>query len=108
MSKSKIVVINSTDRIGVLESSSQFTVRVQPAITNACKVSLAFAIIPNSTYNITADNNLISYDDGSVITSTIPPGSYNATTLAAEVASVMTANGSQTYSVIYNATTYHY
>lgn len=108
MSKSKIVVINSADRIGTLEASNQFTVKIQPAILNASRVSLAFVILPNSTYNITTSNNSISWDDGSVITSQIPVGSYNATTLASAVAAQMTATGSQTYTVTYNATTYHY
>ena len=108
MSRTNIVVINSVDRLSPLETSSQFTVAVRPAIVNAKSVALMYAIIPNSTYNITAANNSLSFDDGSVITVNIPPGSYNTTTLAATIAATMTAAGSQTYTVTYNPTTYHY
>lgn len=108
MSNSKLIVINSADRLSPLENSNQFTIRIRPAIVNACHILLAFCIIPNSTYNITSNNNKLSFDDGSVITISIPPGSYNVTNLASTIAAAMTAAGSQTYTVIYNPITYHY
>ena len=108
MSKTSIIVINSLDRINPFDSSTRFTVKIRPAIQGATSVSLAYVLIPNSTYNITAANNLLSFDDGAVRTIAIPPGSYTTTTLGTTIAAAMTAAGSQTYTVTYNPITYHY
>jgi hypothetical protein len=51
---------------------------------------------------------VLSFDDGSVVSITIQPGSYNTASLASTIAAAMTAAGSQTYTVTYNPITYHY
>jgi hypothetical protein len=106
--RKSILVISSEDKLSPLETSSRFTVRIRPAITSALSCRLLFAIIPNSTYNVNTTNNVFVFDDGSVRTLQIAPGSYTAATLATAVAAAMTAAGAQTYTVVYNAQTYHY
>ena len=61
-SSSNIIVINSKDRINPFDKSNRFSIKVNPSI-HAKSVTLDYAIIPNNTYNITSNNNLLSFDD---------------------------------------------
>ena len=106
--RSTLLVVSSEDRVNITETSTQFTVRIRPAINNARRVSLAWSIIPNTTYNVTSSNNTLYWFDAAAATATIAPGSYTATSLATAVAAAMTAAGSQAYTVTYSGTTYHY
>ena len=108
MHRSNLIVINSADRINQFDSSNRFTVKVYPSVQNARKISLEYVQIPNSTYNITSNNNKLSFDDTSTYTIDITPGSYTATTLATQIAAQMNAVGARTYTVTYDPTTYHY
>jgi hypothetical protein len=108
-SKNTLLVIDSEDKLSAVETTSRFTVRVKPAIVGARRVSLAFAILPNTTYNVNSSNNVLSWSDGTgTHTVSVTPGSYNTTNLGTTIASTMTATGSQTYTVAYNSITYHY
>ena len=61
-SSSNIIVINSRDRINPFDLSTRYSVKVNPSF-HAKSVTLDYAIIPNNTYNITSNNNLLSFDD---------------------------------------------
>ncbi len=107
--KNRILVLSSEDKVLSSDTTNQFTLRVRPAVLNARAVTLLWAIIPNSTYNINQYNNRLYFTDGGgAHTITITAGSYNTTTLGAAIAAAMTAAGAQTYTVAYDAGTYHY
>jgi hypothetical protein len=106
--KHKILVISSEDKIYSTDNTNQFTVQIRPAINHATRVTLAWAIIPNSTYNINQYNNQLYFTDGGgAHTLTITSGSYNTTNLGSTIAAAMTAAGSQAYTLAYNPITYH-
>ncbi len=55
---------------------------------------------------ITQDNNLLDFDEGSgEITITIPVGIYSPKQISDKIASLLTAAGIQTYSCVFNRTT---
>jgi len=57
------------------------------------KIALLSASIPNTTYNVTATNNTIYWNDGSARTATVSAGYYNATELAVAMKTAMDAVG---------------
>lgn len=107
--KNRILVLSSEDKVLSSDTTNQFTLHVRPAVLRARAVSLLWAIIPNSTYNINQYNNTLYFTDGGgAHTITITPASYNTTTLGAAITAAMTSAGSQAYTVAYDASTYHY
>jgi hypothetical protein len=75
--------------------------------THYSSVKLIDVAIPQSFYNFTSANNLISFQEGgtgTTYTVTITPGSYNKSTLTTELTSQLNSVGTGTYTVTYNST----
>jgi hypothetical protein len=70
------------------------------------KWELTYGQIPVTGFNIVSGNNVIDFMDATgTYASTIPPGYYTPTTLAAAVATVMSASSTQVYTTAVSATT---
>lgn len=103
-----------TIRVSSLEassgSSSDFILDVSKhQLHGITRVRMLKATVPNTMYNITSRNNkitAISTGAGGTFTATLTPGQYDATTLATEIATQMTASdGTNTYTGTYSTTT---
>lgn len=74
---------SSYNRDGVLSTSSKFEIELKYAKNHIKKVLLRRAVIPNTIYNINANNNTFSFTiSATTYTGTITPGVYTATSLA--------------------------
>ena len=69
-------------------------------------IRLNTIILPLSFLNVHNENNVLRFGDGGQDrTATLQPGQYSGTQIADEVARVLTENGSQTYTVHFDALT---
>src|ERR1700679_3553551 len=77
------------------------------AVASAKRVKLLSCTLPNVIYNIDATNNQLYVGGGfGESTQTIPPGSYDTTTLPTAITTAMTTAGLTGVTVTYSATTY--
>ena len=97
------LLIQSKDRIS--GNPSDFVIQVPP-MNRVRDVNVVSASVPNTIYNITADNNTIYWYAGSdPLSATIAPGAYSITALTAALVTAMIAADPNEYSVSYNYTT---
>lgn len=102
-----LVLVNSADR--VTGTATNFRVLLKDPIKSAKSVELLQALIPNTAYNITTDNNVINFNDGAAKSATIPVGGYSAASLATQIASSLTtASGVITFSCSFSTTTFKF
>ena len=104
----RTLTINSQDRTLQSPSSTDFYVDIIPGISYASKFTLLNAMIPNTTYNVTAANNTIYWQEAGPtnFSATISPGAYSITTLLSSVVAAMNAVGTPTYTATYNPITF--
>lgn len=110
MNESKIV-IHSKDRSLFSNSSSDFDIKLPLPLINVEHVELDYCQIPTTFYNVTENNNVLSWREngGSQLFANIPVGYYTANNLISEVASLMTqTSGVRTYQGLYNSQTFKY
>ncbi len=98
--KNMLFTINSADRIISANSSTNFTVNL-PVTANVSKAELMEVQLPNTYYNVNSYNNVLSWNDGSLKTITVPPGAYNINQLVTEIQTLMNSVSSG-YTVTYN------
>lgn len=103
---SRILHINSRYRDNGTYDS--FTMNINEPPTQYSSVKLIDVAIPQSFYNFTSANNVITFQEGgtgTIYTATITPGSYSTSTLTTELTSELnSAGGTGTYTVTYNST----
>lgn len=112
------LLIRSADRLSSSNSSADFQVKFSQTIfipipDQLSSVSLVYASIPNTIYNITSSNNSINWNDGSsTLTTTIPVGSYSSSTLSSTLATAMTTSssghGNLTITISFSTLTYFF
>ena len=103
------VVVNSHERLSSSASSTDFEVILYSTLSNVSKIQLNWIQIPNSIYNISSSNNIVTFTENATLkTATIPVSAYNSDELATELASILTtaSGGYNTYTVTYNTETY--
>lgn len=102
--KIRIKVGGTTKDITVTSSNNSLS-GIRDAINNA-SVSVTASLV-DSGFVVTASNKTIKFTEGvSTYTVTLTEGTYTASSLAAEIKRAMEAgNGSNTYTVAYDATT---
>ncbi|HRP37071.1 MAG TPA: hypothetical protein PLS50_04630 [Candidatus Dojkabacteria bacterium] len=104
MQKSRIIHVNSRYRdTGTYDN---FTLSINEPPLKYSSVKLLDVSIPQSFYNFTSSNNVITFQEGgtgTVYTATITPGAYGATTLTTELTTQLNAaGGTGTYTATYN------
>lgn len=102
----KMLLIDSRDRLSYSNSSSDFTIELPEAITNIERVRLVAANVPNTIYNVRSTNNIIRWTRGSAFTYTIPEGAYTVTNLLSTIQTGMNAADANSYTLTYSSTTY--
>lgn len=105
--KTQDICISSRDRLSSSPSTSDFIVQLPEQVLNVCQVELIDVQLPNVFYNITTNNQILTwvYNDGSdhTLTYTIPAGCYDINTLVTKIQAGMNGAGdANTYSVTYN------
>lgn len=97
------IIISSRDR--EFGTTNNFSVRMNN-ITHIEKLSIRKIVIPMTWYPINQFNNRLDFNDGTLRPITIPEGVYTASSLAAEIQSLMNASPSAlTFTVVFNNVT---
>lgn len=104
-------VINSQDRnSAVYPSVSQYRIELRQPYIDVVSVELLYAALPLSVYNVSANENIINFEEvaGHPLEAIVPIGNYpDTTTLAASVAASLNAASANavTYTASINALT---
>jgi hypothetical protein len=97
--------LSSKERETSSASSSDFRLKLSRAISAGETYTLVYAHIPQTIYNIDAQNNSFVFNDGVERQVTLPNGFYTASTVTTALQSVMNAVSSQTFTVTLDDTT---
>jgi hypothetical protein len=109
----KLIFVNSADRTVLSLSSSAFHVELNRSYNCVQSIRLISYEIANTIYNINNVNNTLRFVENSgasIINVTLTNGSYNASTLATHIQTLMNTNTANaiTYTVVYDSITFKY
>ena len=87
---------------------NDYVVDTNIVFRNVTSISLLSCVLPNTIYNIYANNNLIHFQEtnGVDLIATIPPGNYDETTLPVAIKTALETAGNSVYNVSIDATTH--
>ncbi len=101
----KQLYINSRDRSS--GTSSNFLYKLERPIDHVQRLGVRRVILPFSYYAFTANNNIITFDEGGgALTATINPGNYTRAEIETEIKTRMDTAGADTYTVNISQNTY--
>ena len=109
--ETRLLFINSADRTSNSVSSTDFEIEFFHRELRFHRFRVRKVLIPKLLYNVDANNNVVSFNDGTPLTATLQNGTYRTIDeLAAEIVSKMTTESaaggsSQTFSYSYNSIT---
>ena len=89
------LVINSADRVA--GNINSFAVKLPNSVPDAASLRLVYFRGPNIMFNVTSNNNKISFNIGTDYTTIITPGAYTIDQLLTEVATTMNAQNNNSF-----------
>jgi hypothetical protein len=99
------IIVNSKYKDADSKSVGDMFYTLHRKIDNVKKIEIMSLQVPFTFYAFTALNNIIQITTGQAA---IPPGNYNATTLAAQLETTMDAIGGGAFTVTYSQSTHKY
>jgi len=105
------LLLNSRERPSDSTSSTSFVATFSTLLPNIQSVQLQFASLPITNYNISSNNNIVTFNENSTTkTATLTQGCYSAIALATELTSKLTtaSGGYNTFTVTYDSTSMHF
>lgn len=102
-------MLDSRDRdSSKYQNPNDYVVDTNFVFRNVTSISLLSCILPNTIYNIYANNNLIHFQEtnGVTLVAQVPPGDYDETTLPVAVKAALEVVGNSTYTVTIDPATH--
>lgn len=100
------VLVDSKERVNDSETPGSYTVKLTKSLKNVYSIELIGGKLPSPCYNILPSNNLLTFQEtekqvktGQLVKVHVPPGDYDATSLALALASAMNQHGINNYRV---------